>query len=270
MLPRELLMSWMVGTGIAVKARERWRSLPFGEKLRFADDRSIAELRAEHPEWRAQSLAPVSIIDDVASLPSLPDDSLDYIVAYHLLMDEDRIYQACDTAARLLRPGGTLLIPVPDDRYVSDGGPELSAIRRGLQSLDRELQDDARSQDPPGYDQRWSCDRLTVVMGRLAIFKRATLDLELVGRNGFDNLVVFRGKNDKCLETGSLIEHDAVVYVVDGPVIRHVTTLQILGRIRIGKPIHPLNKREFLSLVVGSPFLEGDVKVLLDRQGDEK
>jgi hypothetical protein len=272
MLTRELLMSWMAGTGIAVKARQRWRSLPFGENLRFADDRSIAELRAEHPEWRAQSLAPVSIIDDVSSLPSLADGSLDYMVAYHLLIDEDRIYQACDTAARLLRPSGTLLIPVP----VFDTGPEVAAILKGLQRL--ELQDDGRSHDSC-YDQRWSGDRLAIAMGRLGLSKRVTFDLEVVStcsytkvdpdltlsRNGIDYLVVFRRKNDKYLETGYLIEQDAAVYVVDGPVIRYIPTLQILDRVRMGKPIHYLDKREFISLSVGPPLLQADVNSLLNK-----
>jgi len=273
MLTRELLMSWMVGTGIAVKARQLWRSFPFGENLRFADDRSIAELRAEHPEWRAQSLAPVSIIDDVFSLPSLPDASLDYMVAYHLLMDEDRIYRALDTTARLLRPGGTLLIPVP----VFDAGPEVTAILKGLQRL--ELQDDGRSHDSPCCDQRWSCDRLAIAMGRLALSERAMFDLEVVSacsytkvsadlqlwRNGVDYLVVLRRKNDKCLETGCLIEQNAAVYVVDGPVIRYVPTLQILDRIRMGKPIYYLNKREFSSLNVGPPLVEPDVTTLVNK-----
>jgi hypothetical protein len=272
MLNRELLMSWMAGTGIAVRARQRWRSLPFGENLRFADDRSIAELRAEHPEWRAQSLAPISIIDDVSSLPSLADGTLDYMVAYHLLMDEDRIYRACDTAARLLRPGGTLLIPVP----VFDTGPDVAAILKGLQRL--ELQDDGRPHDFC-YDQRWSGDRLAIAMGRMALSKREIFDLEVVSacsytkadpdlalwRNGVDYLVVFRRKNDKYLETGYLIEQDAVVYVVDGPVIRYIPTLQILDRVRMGRPIHYLNKREFLSLPVGPPLLQSDVNMLLSK-----
>jgi hypothetical protein len=270
MLTRELLMSWMVGTGLAVKARQRWRSLPFGEDLRFADDRSIPELRAEHPEWRAQSLAPVSIIDDVSLLPSLSDDSLDYIVAYHLLMDEDRIYQALDTAARLLRPGGTLLVPVPDDRYASHAGPEVTAVRSGLQHLSRDLQHNDRSHDFFCYDQGWSCDRLAVVMGWLATFKRATFDLELVARNGVDNLVVFRRVSDNFLETGSLIDQNGAVFVVDGSVIRHIVTPQILDRIRLGKPIRYLNIREFSSLVVGFPFMEDDVTVLLNKQRDQK
>jgi hypothetical protein len=259
-------MSWMAGTGIAVKARQRWRSLPFGKGVRFTDDHSVAELRAEHPEWRTQPLAPVSIIDDVASLPSLPDDSLDYIVAYHLLVDEDNIYQAYDTAARLLRPGGTLLIPVPDERYVDDADPDVTAIRKGLQRLDRELSDDGRSYDPPWCDKKWTCDRLTVVMGRFAILQRAMFDLEAVGRNGVDNLVVFRRKTDACLETGCLIEHEGHIYVVDGSLIRHVSMLQIVDRIRGRKPIHYLNKREFSSMVVGTPFLEYDLTMLLNRQ----
>lgn len=215
MLIRELLISWMTGTGIAVKARQRWRSLPIGEKLQFADDRSIAELRAEHPEWRAQSLAPISIIDDVSLLLSLADHSLDYIVAYHLLADEERIHQAWDTAARLLRPGGTVLIPVPDDRYVNDAGPDVTAIRRGLQHLDRELHDgDGRWNGSSCYNHQWDCGRLTIVMGRLAICKSERFDLEMLARNGVGNLVVFRRKMDSLLETGSLIEQDGAVYVV--------------------------------------------------------
>jgi predicted SAM-dependent methyltransferase len=273
MLTREALMSWMMGTGIAIKARQRWQSLPLGENLRFADDRTIAELRAEHTEWRAQSLAPVSIIDDVSSLPSLSDTSLDYIVAYHLLMDEDRIHQALDTAARLLRPGGTLLIPVA----ISDAGPDVRAISRGLQRV--ELQEDSKLHDSPCDNERWSCDRVAIAMGRLAMSKRATFDLEAVSavsytkinrdlqlwRNGVDYLIVFRRKNDKCLETGSLIDVDATIYVVDGLIIRHVPTLQILDRIRMGKPIYYLNKREFSSLDVGSPLVEGDVNTLISK-----
>jgi hypothetical protein len=272
MLTRELLLSWMVGSGIAVKARQRWRSFPLGENLRFVDDRSIAELRTEHPEWRAQSLAPVSIIDDVSSLPSLPDASLDYMVAYHLLMDEDRIYQACDTAARLLRPDGTVLLPIA----VSDEGPEVTAILKGLQRL--ELQD-GRSHDSPCCDQRWSCDRLAIAMGRLAMSKREMFNLEVVSacsytkvntdlqlwRNGVDYLVVFRRTTDKCLETGCLIEQDAAVYVVDGLVIRYVPTLQILDRIRMGKPIYYLNRREFSSLNIGPPLVEADVNTLVNK-----
>jgi hypothetical protein len=275
MLTRELLMSWMAGTGIAVKARQRWRSLPFGENLRFADDRSIAELRADRPEWRAQSLAPVSIIDDVSSLPSLPDASLDYMVAYHLLMDEDRIYQACDTAARLLRPDGTLLLPIA----VSDEGPEVTAILKGLQRL--ELGADGRSHDSPCYDQRWSSDRLAITMGRLAMRKRAMFNLAVISvcsytkvdpdlqlwRNGVDYLVVFRRITDKCLETGCLIEQDGAVYVVDGPAIRYVPTLQILDRIRMGKPIYYLNRREFSSLNIGPPLVEADVNTLVNKLG---
>jgi hypothetical protein len=273
MLTRELLMNWMAGIGIAVKARQRWRSFPFGENLRFADDRSISELRAEHPEWRAESLAPASIIDDVSSLPSLPDTSLDYIVAYHLLMDEDRIHQALDTAARLLRPGGTLLIPVA----VSDAGPDVRAISRGLRRV--ELQEDSKSHDLPCDNERWSCDRVAIAMGRLAMSKRAMFNLEVVSsvsytkinrdlqlwRNGIDYLVVFRGKNDKCLETGCLIDLDGAIYVVDGPVIRYVPTLQILDRIRMGKPIAYLNKRECSSLNVGPPLIEADVNTLVNK-----
>jgi hypothetical protein len=270
MLTKELLMSWMLGTGIAVKARQRWRNLPFGENIRFADDRTIAEVRAMHPEWRAQSLAPVSIIDDVSSLPSVPDDSLDYMVAYHLLMDEDSIHQSCNTAARLLRPGGTLLIPVPDDRYVSDAGPEVTAIRRGLQRLYRDLEHGGRSQDFPCYDRGWSCDRLAVVMGRLATFKLAAFDLEVVARNGVDNLVVFRRKNENLLETGSLIEQNGAVFVVDGPVIRHVLWPRILDIIRFEKPILHCNIVEFSSFVIGPPFLEDDVTILLHKLRDRQ
>jgi hypothetical protein len=270
MLTRELLMSWMEGTGIAVNARQRWGSLPLAENLRFADVYSIAELRAKHPEWRALSLAPVSIIDDVVSLPSLHDDSLDYIVAYHLLMDEAKIFQAYDTAGRLLRAGGNLLIPVPDERYAADGGLELTAIRRGLERLGRELHDDAELCETLISNEGLTCEHLAIVMSRFAASKQSIFDLEAVGRNGLDNLVVFRRKIHSRLNTGDLIERDSAIYVVDGPAIRHVSTLQIFERIRKGKPIYRFNQRDFSSWVVGLPFLEEDVEILLRTEGNSK
>jgi hypothetical protein len=97
--------------------RSGWRDIP-----------ACQNLETSAKERLTRSLAPVSIIGDVFSLASLPNNSLDCIVAYHLLMDERRIYQALDTAARLLQPSGTLVIPIPDTRYISDAGPEVVEI----------------------------------------------------------------------------------------------------------------------------------------------
>jgi hypothetical protein len=98
-------MSWMVGAALQLGHANGGEGCRLARIFRFADDRIIAELRVEHPERRARSLAPVSIVDDVSLLPSLSKGLLDYTVDYHLLMDEDRIYRDPDTTARLLLQG---------------------------------------------------------------------------------------------------------------------------------------------------------------------
>jgi hypothetical protein len=85
----------------------------------------------------------------------------------------------------------------------------------------------------------------------------------VVGTIGFDNLVVFRTKDDKGLQTGDLIEHDSAVYVVDESVIRYVPSMGILDKLRIGREIRKLSNIEFISFNVGPPILDVDVPILL-------
>jgi hypothetical protein len=254
MLTAEALISWMTGTGIAVNARQRWRRLPVGDNLRFVDAHSIAELRARYPEWRAHSLAPASIIDAVPSLTSISDKSLDYIVGYHVLMDAKNVSQAFDSAARILKYGGTLVIPVPDAHYISDAGLETMFIIEALKRFGEDIENDTLLQ----------IDSLARTVARISVSQRAVFDLELIGRFGLENIIIFRRKRDTfVLKTGDLVEREGAVYVVDGSEIRYVPSWETLERIKEGNHILPLNKDEYSQLTIGVPFVDADIPHIL-------
>jgi predicted SAM-dependent methyltransferase len=53
--------------------------------VKYVDRLNVTELRKHYPELDHVNLVPVDIIDDGESLPSFKDESLDFIIANHIL-----------------------------------------------------------------------------------------------------------------------------------------------------------------------------------------
>jgi SAM-dependent methyltransferase len=70
------------------------------------------------PDWVNADVEPIpgAIRADVHSLP-LRDSTFDYVLASHLLEHIPDVKRAITELARVLRPGGTLEIRVPDYRH---------------------------------------------------------------------------------------------------------------------------------------------------------
>ena len=110
----------LTGRGIEIGALHRPFPAPPGAHVRFADRYPTERLREEYPELGDEPFAEVEVVDDAAELRSVPDDSQDFVVASHVLEHLPDPVGALRTWVRVVRPGGVVLLAMPDRRHGID------------------------------------------------------------------------------------------------------------------------------------------------------
>jgi SAM-dependent methyltransferase len=155
---RRLAEDAIVGEGIEIGALHSPFPVPRSATVRYVDHLSTDQLRSEYPELGAQRLVDVDLIDDGERLVTLADGSQDFVIASHFLEHCEDPIGALKAHLRVLRPGGTLLLALPDRRHGIDrqrqpttlqhiitdyeGGPDVSRsqhYRDWAQLVDRPL-----------------------------------------------------------------------------------------------------------------------------------
>ena len=104
----------LAGRGIEIGALHRPFPAPIGAEVRFADRYPTERLREEYPELAEEPFAEVEVVDDAAEMGSLPDSSQDFLIASHVLEHMPDPVGALRTWVRLVRPGGVVLLAMPD------------------------------------------------------------------------------------------------------------------------------------------------------------
>jgi SAM-dependent methyltransferase len=121
---RELLARLYVrGEGLEVGASHFPVPVPRGVKVRYVDFAEVAELRRRHPEL---DIPAPDIVDDGATLSSVADDSQDFLLSCHVLEHLPDPIGAVRTWLRVLKPGGVLLLAIPDKRFTFDCRREVT------------------------------------------------------------------------------------------------------------------------------------------------
>jgi SAM-dependent methyltransferase len=103
--------------------------------VRYVDRLDTEGLRRHYPELDAQPLVPVHIVDDGERLHTIAPDSLDFIIANHMLEHCENPLGSLRTHLSRLKPGGFLYYAVPDKRKTFD-------IDRPLTPFDHLVRDD--------------------------------------------------------------------------------------------------------------------------------
>jgi len=113
---------FLSGTGIEIGALHQPVNLEKTDvqKVLYVDSLPIEALRAHYPELKDLSIVSPDIVDDGATLSSIDDGSLDFIVANHLIEHLDNPLQALENWFAKLKNGGVLFMAVPDKRYTFD------------------------------------------------------------------------------------------------------------------------------------------------------
>ena len=132
---RALSDKYLTGRGIEIGALHS--PLEVGEEIsvRYVDRLSNEGLRPLYPELRGCSLVPIDIIDDGEKLSRIEDESLDFIIANHMLEHCENPLGTIRNHLRKIRRSGILYYAIPDQRYGFD-------LNRPLTPFSHLVQDD--------------------------------------------------------------------------------------------------------------------------------
>jgi SAM-dependent methyltransferase len=118
---RRRLRKYLKGSGIEIGALHNPMEVDSARTtVRYVDRMSLDEQRRHYPELSGYSLVRPDIIASADSLPVVADGSQDFVIANHLLEHLPDPIGAMREWYRVLRPGGTLFLALPDKRLTFD------------------------------------------------------------------------------------------------------------------------------------------------------
>ena len=125
-LENQILRRHLRGRGIEIGAL--WRRFPVsvGTKVWYVDRQAGAALGAHYAEVGAQLVSP-DVVADAADLPFAPG-SLEFVIASHVLEHLPFPLATLECWYRLLAPGGSLLLRVPDKRFTFDAKRQRTTL----------------------------------------------------------------------------------------------------------------------------------------------
>jgi SAM-dependent methyltransferase len=130
----DLARRYLSGTGIEIGALIKPLRVPPHVTVRQVDYKSRADLiRDDGPALRAlgvdvKRIPEIDVVDDAATLATFADASVDFVIANHVLEHLEDPIAGLHTWLRVIRPGGTLLLTLPDARHTFDARRERTTV----------------------------------------------------------------------------------------------------------------------------------------------
>jgi SAM-dependent methyltransferase len=135
----DLARRYLNGNGIEIGALHRPLRLPASARARYVDIMSRKELLATHssavygnPEWVVET----DVIDDGERLASFANESVDFVIANHMLEHTEDPIAALEHLVRVLRPGGVLFLTLPDATRTFDALRSRTTVEHLLRDHD--------------------------------------------------------------------------------------------------------------------------------------
>lgn len=126
---REIAAAHLRGTGLEFGAGASPFPVPLECNVRFADAFSYESLKTGmYPGQLAHNLIRPDYVTDIKTLAGIPDTSLDFIIACHVIEHTNNPIAAIDSCYRALKPGGSLVLVVPDMTKTFDSKRALTAL----------------------------------------------------------------------------------------------------------------------------------------------
>lgn len=114
-----LAQKYRKGHGAEIGALMQPILVPSGSKTSYIDAMPSAYWRGLPGNENVDIVEP-DVIDDGATLSSVADGAFDYLIAAHVLEHVDDAIAAMKTWVRVVKPGGHILIAVPDKRFCGE------------------------------------------------------------------------------------------------------------------------------------------------------
>jgi predicted SAM-dependent methyltransferase len=120
------------GEGLEIGALHNPLPVSDHARVRYVDRMPTADLRQQYPELDGKPLVDVDVIDDGERLTSVPDASVDFVIANHFLEHCQDPIGALGTMFRVVRPGGIVYLAIPDKRFTFDVDREITSTEHLL------------------------------------------------------------------------------------------------------------------------------------------
>ncbi len=132
-LRREIANRYLEGNGIEIGGLNAPLELPPYVRVRYLDRMSVPDLRRQYPKLGDAPLINVDLIDDGETLSSIADNSLDFVVANHMIEHCQDPITAIKNWLRVLKVQGILYMAVPDQRYTFDRDRPITTVAHRIQ-----------------------------------------------------------------------------------------------------------------------------------------
>ena len=123
---------YLKGSGIEIGALHEPLRVPPSVTVRYVDRMSTPDLRRHYPELSDLDLVQVHIIDDGERLATVADGSQDFVIANQVLEHFQNPLLALQNMLRVLKPGGTLYLSLPDKRFSFDVDRPVTTVEHVL------------------------------------------------------------------------------------------------------------------------------------------
>ena len=118
---REWLAADLTGTGLEIGAGASPFPVPLGCRVLYGDRLTYEQLTAEpYPGQRTCDLVVPEILTEFDEISGVADESLDFLIACHVIEHTRNPIGSIAAAWRVLRPGGRLLLVIPDKERTFD------------------------------------------------------------------------------------------------------------------------------------------------------
>ena len=130
---RERLAQWLQGNGIEIGALSHPLAVPPSARVTYVDRMTESLLRQHYPELAAEAFAPVTVIGDAQNLSAFANESVDFVIANHLVEHLEDPISALTEFHRVLRRDGVLYLALPDARMTFDKDRQLTSLEHLLE-----------------------------------------------------------------------------------------------------------------------------------------
>jgi predicted SAM-dependent methyltransferase len=125
---RSELARWLTGQGIELGALHQPLAVQPGVRVEYVDRLDVADLRQQYPELASLDLVPVSHIGSAEDLTGIGNDSLDFVIACHVLEHLEDPTRALHEIHRVLHDGGIFFCALPEPRVTFDREREMTSV----------------------------------------------------------------------------------------------------------------------------------------------
>jgi predicted SAM-dependent methyltransferase len=130
----QIASQYLFGKGIEIGGLHSPLKVPANAKVSYVDRMSVSDLKKHYSNFDETELVKVDIVDDGEFLLTIPDASVDFVIANHMIEHCENPLVTIENYLRVLKLGGIIYMAVPDKRYSFD-------IDRPVTSLEHLIRD---------------------------------------------------------------------------------------------------------------------------------